>query len=143
MKIYIDHNTTILFENLWIPKDTSNRHYQQFLEEIKQGEACLIPPTETKINTTVNPVVEQNNAPIDINAAKEELKNKFREARKPLLEKLDIEFLRALETKDTTKQQQIVAKKQMLRQITEMRLPNDIEALKNIWPDILNSEKIA
>lgn len=32
-----------MFEDLSIPKDTSNRYYQQFLEEQKKGEAELIP----------------------------------------------------------------------------------------------------
>jgi hypothetical protein len=43
MKTYIEHTDTIHFEGLWIPKDSSNRHYQQFLEEQKNGEAELVP----------------------------------------------------------------------------------------------------
>jgi hypothetical protein len=43
MKTYIDHNTTLQLNELWIPKDSANRHYQQFLEEQERGEAELIP----------------------------------------------------------------------------------------------------
>lgn len=50
MKTYIDHDSTIYFEGLWIPKDPSNRHYAQFLQEVKEGKAKLVlyvPPTPT------------------------------------------------------------------------------------------------
>lgn len=80
-----------------------------------------------------------NMVTVDINAAKEIWKDKFRLARKPILEKLDIEFIRALEAGDTQKQQEIAAKKQALRDITNTPLPNDLEGIKNIWPDVLNS----
>jgi hypothetical protein len=43
MKTYIDHDSTIHFEGLWIPKDPSNRHYAQFLQEVTEGNAKLIP----------------------------------------------------------------------------------------------------
>ena len=50
MKTYIDHDSTINFEGLWIPKDPANRHYSQFLQELEKGEAELIsyvPPAPT------------------------------------------------------------------------------------------------
>lgn len=52
MKIYTDYTelNSIKFEEMWIPKDPSNRHYQQFLEEQAKGEAELVPyvpPTPT------------------------------------------------------------------------------------------------
>jgi uncharacterized protein YdaT len=50
---------------------------------------------------------------VNINKAKEITKNKFREERKPLLESLDVQFQRALETGADTSD--IVAKKQALR----------------------------
>jgi len=53
---------------------------------------------------------------ININKAKDITKDKLREERKPLLESLDVQFQRALETgADTTA---IVAEKQRLRDIT-------------------------
>lgn len=43
MKTYIDNGETIIFENTWTPKDPANKSYQDFLEEIKNGVAELIP----------------------------------------------------------------------------------------------------
>lgn len=45
-------------------------------------------------------------------------KNLIREERKTLLERLDVEFMRALETNDIEKQNEIKAKKQALRDAT-------------------------
>lgn len=45
MKTYIDYGNIIVFENFWIPKDPSNKDYQQFLEEQKNGEAIILPYT--------------------------------------------------------------------------------------------------
>jgi hypothetical protein len=50
---------------------------------------------------------------VNINKAKEITKDKLREERKPLLESLDVQFQRALETGADTSD--IVAKKQALR----------------------------
>lgn len=77
---------------------------------------------------------------INLDKAKDIQKNKWRTARKPLLEKLDTEFMRAVETGDTTKQQQIAAKKQALRDVTNTDLSSVTtpEELKNVWPDILS-----
>lgn len=43
MKTYTDRGNFITIENSWIPKNSDNRYYQQFLEEQKNGEAKLIP----------------------------------------------------------------------------------------------------
>ena len=66
---------------------------------------------------------------VNINKAKEITKEKLREERKPLLEKLDVDFQRALETgADTTA---IVAEKQRLRDITtQVNSMNTVEELK-------------
>jgi hypothetical protein len=50
---------------------------------------------------------------VNIDKAKEIVKDKFREERKPLLEALDVEFIKAQETGADTSD--IVAKKQLLR----------------------------
>ena len=50
---------------------------------------------------------------VNINKAKDITKDKLREERKPLLESLDVQFQRALETGADTSD--IVAKKQLLR----------------------------
>lgn len=77
---------------------------------------------------------------INLDKAKNIQKNRWREARKPLLTQLDTEFMRAVESGDTVKQQQIAAKKQALRDVTvtDLSTITTPEELKNVWPDILN-----
>ena len=77
---------------------------------------------------------------INLDKAKEIQKNRWRTARKPILEKLDTQFMRAVETGDTTKQQQIATQKQSLRDVTTTDLSSVTtpEELKNVWPDILS-----
>jgi len=65
-------------------------------------------------------------------------KDKWREARKPLLATLDIEFMKAVELADTEKQAEIAAKKQALRDVTQTEIVgNTPEEIKSVWPDIL------
>lgn len=80
---------------------------------------------------------EELGAKINIEKAKEIQKNKFRQARKPILENLDIEYIKVLETGDIQKQQEIITKKQALRDVTNISLPNDLQGIKNTWPNIL------
>ena len=77
---------------------------------------------------------------INLDKAKEIQKNRWRTARKPILEKLDTQFMRAVETGDTAKQQQIATQKQALRDVTTTDLSSvtNTEELKNVWPSILN-----
>ena len=72
--------------------------------------------------------------------AADELKRKhFRALRKPLLEKLDVEFIRALESGDTVLVATIAAKKKELRDITLMDLSRHStpESLHAFVPDSL------
>jgi len=64
--------------------------------------------------------------------------NLWREFRKPLLEKLDIAFTKALETNDTTAMQEVSANKQALRDVTKTPLPDDLDGIKSTFPSILN-----
>ena len=77
---------------------------------------------------------------INLDKAKEIQKNRWRTARIPILEKLDTQFMRAVETGDTSKQQQIATQKQSLRDVTTTDLSSvtNTEELKNVWPDILS-----
>lgn len=75
---------------------------------------------------------------VNILQAQELWKNKWRQARKPKLEQLDVEFMRALEQGDANKQQEIVELKQQLRDITNTALPDTVEGIKSVWPEILN-----
>jgi len=71
--------------------------------------------------------------------SKEIKKEQFRQYRKPLLEALDLEFMKALENGLDT--QPITAKKQELRDVTKISLPNNIEELKGFIPEILKATK--
>ena len=73
---------------------------------------------------------------INLDKAKEIHKNNLRVARTPLLSDLDVQFQRALENGDDTKD--IITKKQELRDIT--KLPDTIESvddLKAHWDETL------
>ena len=66
-------------------------------------------------------------------------KDKWREARKPLLASLDIEFMKAVETADAEKQAEIASKKQALRDVTQTEIVgNTPEEIKAVWPSVLN-----
>ena len=77
---------------------------------------------------------------INLDKAKEIQKNRWRTARIPILEKLDTQFMRAVETGDTAKQQQIATQKQSLRDVTTTDLSSVTtpDQLKTILPSILN-----
>ena len=80
---------------------------------------------------------QEKGAVVNMKKAKEIKLDQFRQARKPLLEKLDIEFMRAVETSDTDKMKAIAATKQELRDITSVKLPTTINKLAEFWPDSL------
>jgi len=67
--------------------------------------------------------------------AREIKRDQLRAERKPLLEQLDVEFMRAQEDEDTALQQEIAAKKQSLRDVTDnpnIDSANTPEELKQI-----------
>jgi len=55
---------------------------------------------------------------VDMTKAREIKRDMIRAERNPLLEKLDVEYMRAQESGDTALQQEIAAKKQALRDAT-------------------------
>ena len=66
-------------------------------------------------------------------------RDKWREARKPLLASLDIKFMKAVESADTSKQAEIALKKQELRDVTLTPIPGTTpEEIKSVWPEVLN-----
>lgn len=76
---------------------------------------------------------------IDIDMPKAHLikKDQMRALRKPKLEALDVEFMLALEAGDSVKQQDIASKKQELRDVTKLVLPETVDELKAFMPIIL------
>ena len=75
---------------------------------------------------------------IDISKAKDVWKNKIRLARKPALEKLDVNYMRANESgSDTTS---IVADKQTLRDLpSQVDTATTTDEIKTVWHDLLNN----
>lgn len=73
---------------------------------------------------------------IDTDKAKDIHADNLRELRKPLLANLDIEYMQAIETDDKDKQQEIIGKKQELRDVTN-DLPDDLTELKEYIPACL------
>lgn len=73
----------------------------------------------------------------DIETAKAIWRNKWRATRAKLFEKLDTDMLRAIGSGDSAKIAEIEAKKQALRDVTQTALPDDIDEIKSVWPEIL------
>lgn len=74
--------------------------------------------------------------------ARDIYRNILREERKPLLEKLDVDYMRAIESKNEQLQNDIAKKKQQLRDITKDPLiekAQTVEQLKSIRPAILDT----
>jgi hypothetical protein len=78
-------------------------------------------------------------AVINYEWAKEIQKNKWRQLRKPILEKLDVEFMKALETGNNNKVQEIGSQKQELRDVTKTLLIDNLDDIKNAMPNILQT----
>ena len=77
---------------------------------------------------------------IDVEKAKDVWKRKMREARSPLMTKLDAEYFMALEQQNTTKAGEIAATKQLLRDVTklpELLNATSVEEIEAVWPDYL------
>jgi hypothetical protein len=82
--------------------------------------------------------IKVNNMAFSINMdkAKEIHLTKIRQVRSEMFPKLDVDFMKALETGNTELSAEIGAKKQQLRDITGMDLENvsDLNSLRNTWP---------
>jgi hypothetical protein len=82
---------------------------------------------------------EETGAKVNIEKAKSIHLDKFRAARTPLLAKLDIDYMKAIEVEDSVKASQIAIAKQELRDVTKIELPDTLPEIKSTWPDILNA----
>ena len=77
-------------------------------------------------------------AKVNIEKAKAIHLDKFRTARKPKLDKLDIDFMKAVEANDESAKAAIIADKIALRDVTLTELPDDLAGIKATWPEVLN-----
>jgi hypothetical protein len=74
---------------------------------------------------------------IHLDKAKNIKLDMLRSIRKPILDQLDISFMKSIELNNDSMKQDIINKKQALRDITKIALPDDIDELKIFMPDIL------
>jgi hypothetical protein len=81
---------------------------------------------------------EEDGAAVNLDKAKAIHLEKFREARKPKLQKLDVDYMKAIEVEDHVAASAIALKKQELRDVTKIELPDTLEEIKAVWPDCLN-----
>jgi len=63
--------------------------------------------------------------------------DKFRAARAPKLQKLDVDYMRALEDEDHLTAAAVAITKQELRDVTLTPLPDTLPEIKAVWPEIL------
>ena len=79
---------------------------------------------------------------VNMNKARDIWRDHWRSARKPLLESLDVEFMRAVESGDTAKQAEVASKKQELRDVTNINTSGiqTPDNLKLLWPDCLGEK---
>lgn len=131
----IEQDEFLLFvQNKDVPKMIDSSTRKSWLIEIEET---------SKLRYLRNAWKVDDNGQIffDRNKGEELKKEQFRNLRKPFLEKLDVQFMRALEAGDTSSLPQIAAKKQELRDITDISF-NDYDTpqkLHEFIPDILKT----
>jgi hypothetical protein len=81
---------------------------------------------------------EESGAVVNIDRAQSLHLDKFREARKPILSKLDVDYMKAIEVEDSVKASAIAVQKQELRDVTKIPLPDTLPEIKEVWPEILS-----
>lgn len=80
---------------------------------------------------------------IDMEKAKDIYRDVLRSVRKPALEDLDLQFMRAIETGNTTLLAEIAAKKQELRDLPANTAIDNVTSTQDflkIFPDVLKPE---
>jgi len=80
---------------------------------------------------------------VDLTRAKNIWKDKIRKARKPILEQLDVQYMRALEDSDASALKSIKAKKQELRDITshkDLTSAKTLQKIRSFWPSVLSAD---
>lgn len=97
-------------------------------------ESASIPSDRTFRNAWEH---SEGKVSVSVTKAKAIHLDRLREMRKPKLEALDVEFMRAVEAGDTVSQKAISEKKQALRDVTKAELPSDLDELKAFIPEVL------
>lgn len=118
-----------------IPKLPNGQSRKYFIIERSQLPDRKYLKNSWKVNETTGGIY------LDKTLSTNHKKQQFRTLRKPLLEKLDVDFMRALENGDTNLVNTIKQKKQELRDITTINMDNydTAQKLHDFIPDILKS----
>jgi hypothetical protein len=85
-------------------------------------------------------VSDNGSIAVDITAAQEIQKDQWRGMRTPLLQQLDIEYMKAIESGNAQQQELIAQKKQLLRDVTQTAMPHNLEEIKQCVPSILQDQ---
>ena len=106
---------------------------------VPEGTPYTIIDTLTGVNSYLLDAYEYHDGNVipNLNIAKEIHIKNWRIARKPLLEKLDVDYMKALESADTTTISAVVSAKQVLRDVTNTPLSGDVWEIENTWPSCL------
>lgn len=105
-------------------------------KDVPKGAPYSVIPTEELPDRYFRPAwrFAPTGVSVDLPAAKEVQRGKWREARTPLLAALDVNYLRAVESGDKAQQASIATQKQALRDVTKTALPDDLDSIKATWP---------
>jgi hypothetical protein len=137
--MYIIYANT--FNGLSINNFNTEAECLQFAKKINPI-AYKILPIENQLPMQFYPAfywnVEKNSPDINILIAIELKKEELRILREPLLQKLDIAFIKALELNNEELKSKIVNYKNTLRNITNGFFPSDINILLYFYPTIFN-----
>lgn len=97
-----------------LPKKSDGSSRPYFIKEYSELESRRYVKPAWKLNEQTGEIYFDNTV------AKEIKKKQFRYLRKPLLEQLDVEFMRALENGDSNLLNDIATRKKILRDITKI-----------------------
>ncbi len=114
--------------------------YQDAIKNVPEGVEYAVVDDLGELDNDYFDAFEYANLGIscNIDKAKAIHLDKFRAARKPKLAALDVDYMKAIEVEDHEAASAIAVKKQELRDITKIELPDDLAGIQATWPDILN-----
>jgi hypothetical protein len=114
--------------------------YQDAIKDVPQGVEYAVVDDLGDLDNEYFDAFEYADLGIacNIDKAKAIHRDKFRAARTPLLAKLDVDYMKAIEVEDSVAASAIAVKKQELRDVTKIELPSTLPEIKEVWPDILN-----
>lgn len=113
--------------------------YQDAIKDVPEGVEYAVVDDLGDLDNEYFDAFEYENLGIscNIDKAKRIHLDKFRAARTPLLAKLDVDYMKAIEVEDSVAASAIAVKKQELRDVTKTPLPDTLPEIKETWPDIL------